>query len=422
MKIKIYKKNKFNKIYKKKNKNNIKSKNIINQIKEIVKKKKYKKIFKLINKLDKINLKKKRFVINIKKLKIKFKTKKKIIIGIKKIIYNIINFHLKQKKNIKYKTWKLKNKLFNIGQIAKPINNIAIYVPGGNKSYISSLIMNIIPAKIAGNRNIYVCTPSKGKNLIYLIYISKILGVKKIFRIGGAQAILTLTIGNKFVKNVDKIVGPGNIFVNKTKKYVYGKVGIESLAGPTELLIITNKNKNSKTITIDIFSQLEHDINSKVFLISNKIKLLKNVKKHIKKIKIKNKIIKKSIKNLFIILCKNIKECFKLSNKIAPEHLELICNKKYTKYIKNAGSVFVGKKSTEVFGDYAIGTNHVLPTNSNSRFSSPLGIYDFIKWINYIEIHKKGIKKISKYSCLMSKIERMFFHYKSSKKRDDISR
>ncbi|MGX7589318.1 histidinol dehydrogenase [Candidatus Vidania fulgoroideorum] len=403
--IKIYKKKEF---YKKK----VNKKNEIRKIVDNI----YKKIKKnsnivksMIEKYDKI---KGNILIKIKNIDFsKLETCKKntIKVFIKKIFF----FHKLQKKKL-LKNWFFKKKNIKIGQINNPIKKIAIYVPGGNSGYVSSLVMNYVPAIIAGVKKIYVTTPAKGKFLLPILYACKILGIKKIYRIGGAHAIFSFSIGNKITPKVDKIIGPGNDFVNLAKKKVFGSVGIDSLAGPTELLIITDGKVKTNNIIYDLFAQLEHDINAKAFILSNNIYFLKRIKKYIIRKKIKNKVLKKSLKNLFIVYEKTIKRCIKISNKIAPEHLEYYANKKYLKHIKNAGAIFVGKNTCEVLGDYSSGLNHVLPTNSNSRFSSPLGVYDFIKLSNYLEL-KKSNKKEYLLSKNMSKIERLFYHYKSIK-------
>ncbi|MGX7586182.1 histidinol dehydrogenase [Candidatus Vidania fulgoroideorum] len=330
----------------------------------------------------------------------------------KKILKNIYNriyiFHKKQKKIIGIKNWRMKDKLFkNISQRINNINNISIYVPGGKYCYLSTLIMNYVPAKIAGVKNIYICTPSKGECYRKICYLCNKLKIKKLYRMGGAHAIFCLSIGTKKIKKVDKIVGPGNVYVNEAKKKSYGRVGIDSLAGPTEILIIYGNKKIKNKDIYNIYSQLEHGNTSRVYILVQK---KKQKKKIIEIIKHNEKFI--CFKNIFIIKTKNIKDSIKVSNKIAPEHLMIFCKKikKMLKIIKNFGTIFIGKYSIEVSGDYFAGTNHVLPTNKNSKFSSPLSVNDFLKSQNIIKVNKKYSNYIYKKSYEMANLEGLKYH------------
>ncbi|MGX7577157.1 histidinol dehydrogenase [Candidatus Vidania fulgoroideorum] len=330
-------------------------------------------------------------------------------------LWNRINkFHKIQKKQY-LKSFIYKDKYFNyLGQIYKPIKNLGIYVPGGNTIYPSSLLMSGIPARIAGVKNIYIATPAKNiKNNLAIFYIAKLLKVKKIYNIGGAQAIAAFAFGTESIKKVDKIVGPGNSFVNEAKKKVFGLVGIDSIAGPTELMIIFDNNINIKILIYDMLAQLEHDFNSKVFLCSNDIFLLKKIIKFIRINKFNNyTILKKSIKNIYFIYVKNLKEAIYISNYIAPEHLEIFIKNINNKinFFKNFGTIFINSK--EIFGDYSAGVNHVLPTSFSSKFSSPLGVYDFIKISNLVKSNLFN-KKINVITSNFCKIENLYWHFKS---------
>ncbi|WP_458659027.1 histidinol dehydrogenase [Candidatus Vidania fulgoroideorum] len=372
-------------------------------------------IIKLIKKYDNIKIKKN---INFKISKKYNIFKKSQIKSIKFNIKRVKKYHQRQKKKIGIKSWRLRDKNFNIlGQVCKPINKVLIYIPGGNYCYISSLIMNYVPAKIAGVKKIFVCTPAKNINFKKIVDVCNILKIKNLFRIGGAHAVISFSLGTKLIPKVNKIVGPGNNYVNNAKKKMFGNIGIDSLAGPTEILIITDGKFGYKKILYDILAQLEHDVNAKAFILSNKKKFLKKIKNKFIKFKKINMILNESRNNIFFIYLKNITKCISLSNKIAPEHVEFIVKKKnkYVKYFNNFGSLFLGIKSCEAIGDYCAGTNHVIPTNSNSKFSSPLGVNDFLKLSNIISIKKKS--NLFYHSCKIAKLEGLLYHNKSLKLR-----
>jgi len=311
-----------------------------------------------------------------------------------------------------FKDFEIKNDGFTVGQKVIPIERIGAYIPGGNYPLPSTALMCIIPAKIAGVKEIIASSPNIKPETIVA---ADIAGADKIFKIGGAQAIAAMAYGTKTIPKVDKIVGPGNVYVTAAKKAVYGDCGIDFLAGPSEVMIIADKTANYEFIAADLLAQLEHDINSKAFLLVDSEILIEKVKNEIKKqlldLSTKN-IIKKSIKNLKIILIKKIKDSIAVANEIAPEHLELqIKNpKKLILKLRNYGSLFIGNYSAEVFGDYCSGTNHVLPTNSGSKFTSGLGVRDFIKVQTYQKINKKGSNKLIKIASKLGEIEGLDAH------------
>ncbi|MGX7582513.1 histidinol dehydrogenase [Candidatus Vidania fulgoroideorum] len=381
--------------------------NIEKKIEKIFKKIKEKGEFQLIKYIKKYDKIFSNFIYKVRK-NIFSKLEKKTV---KKFINRIYKFHKYQYKKIGIKNWKINNdKFFNIiGQKCSPIKKVLIYVPGGKFSYISSLVMNIIPARIAGVKKIYISTPAKGLKFLKIVSLCKILNIKKIFRIGGAHSIFAFALGTKNVPKVNKIVGPGNLYVSLAKKKVFGIVGIDNIAGPTEILIITDGKCLLKNIVNDVMAQLEHDVNSKAFILSFNYNFLKKIKKKFNK----KKTLKKNI-NIFFL--KNLNDCCKLSNKIGPEHLELIINnnkKKILKKLNNYGSLFIGEKTCETLGDYCAGTNHVLPTNSTCKYSSPLGVNDFLKLNNILKIKNNRFKKIGTYSFCIAKIEGLKYHKKS---------
>ena len=329
----------------------------------------------------------------------------------------IFKFHSKQKvKNIFYKD-KLQNKL---GYKYVPIDSVGIYVPGGTASYPSTVLMNAIPAIIAGTKKVVMVNPrNKGKHNPGVLYAAKKCGIKEIYSIGGAQAIAALAYGTKKIKKVNKIVGPGNLYVATAKKEVFGDVGIDMIAGPSEITVVGDKFSNPDWIASDLIAQAEHDELSQSILISKDKNLINKVQKSVSNqiIRLPRKLIaKKSLKsNGILIYVSSDQKLIEVINKIAPEHLELNI-KKYKNIINkiiNAGCVFIGKYSTEAVGDYLAGTNHVLPTSGSAKFSSGLSVYDFYKRISYINLSKKGIETLGPSVITLANFEGLAGHAKS---------
>ena len=339
------------------------------------------------------------------------KIKKAIDFALKRIF----NFHIKQKnKNILYKD-SLNNK---IEYKYVPIQSVGIYVPA---NLPSTLLMNAIPAKIAGVKRIVLANPkNNGKLNPAVLYAAKKLGINEIYSMGGAQAIGSLA----YIQKVNKIVGPGNIFVAGAKRQVFGDVGIEGMiAGPSEITILADGKTNLNEVTTSMIGQAEHDINSQCILITKDSNLIKKFKKDliskIKKIPRQN-IAKKSIKNNGLILkVYNDNQIINAINEIAPEHLEInVSNyKKYKDKIFNAGSICIGKYSPMALSDYAVGTNHVLPTNASAKFSSGLSLSEFYKKISLITLSKKGVEKIGEYAKHLAEYEELKGHALSIKSR-----
>ncbi len=346
--------------------------------------------------------------IKIKNSRLKFTNKeiglisKKIDQRLKKSIdtaySRIKRFHLKQKPNPYMLKDKYKNELI---YKYSPISSVGIYVPGGIASYPSTVLMNCIPAIVAGVKNIFLTTPALGKNVNpAIIYAAKKCGVKQIYKVGGAHSIAALAYGTKSFTKVDKIVGPGNAYVAAAKKEVFGEVGIDMIAGPSEVSIIADKNSNPRWIASDMIAQAEHDIFAQSILISNDLNLIKEVNfcilKQLKEIP-KRVIASKSLKNYGLaIYAKKIKTILKIVNEIAPEHLEINFKnyRSILKGVENAGSIFLGKYSPEAIGDYLAGPNHVLPTSGTAKFSSGLSVNDFLKRHSVIKITKTGIERL----------------------------
>jgi len=369
---------------------------------------KYEKKF---GKNSKVLLKPKEIKKKINKLDVKIKN------SIDLAYNRILKFHSKQKvKDIFYKD-KLQNKL---SYKHLPIDSIGIYVPGGTASYPSTVLMNAIPAYIAGVKRIVMVNP-KNKNTqnAGVLYAAKKCGIKEIYSIGGAQAIAALAYGTKKIRKVNKIVGPGNIYVSTAKKEIYGDVGIDMIAGPSEITVVGDKFSNPDWIASDLIAQAEHDENSQSILISRHkdliVKVQDSISEQLKRLP-RKLIAKKSLDfNGILIYISSDQKLIETVNKISPEHLELnIKNyKSIVKKIVNAGSIFLGKYSTEAVGDYLAGTNHVLPTSGSAKFSSGLSVYDFYKRISYINLSKKGIETLGPSVITLAKFEGLEGHAKS---------
>ena len=301
---------------------------------------------------------------------------------------------------------------------------MGVYVPGGTASYPSTVLMNCIPAIVAGVKNIYLTTPSLNSKINpAIIYAAKKCGVKKIYKTGGAQTIAALAYGTKNFEKVDKIVGPGNAFVACAKKVVFGDVGIDMVAGPSEVSILADKFADPNFVAADLIAQAEHDVNSQSILISNNKDFIKLVnitlKKQLKKLP-KKKIASKSLNNFGLaIFAKSKKNILEAINTIAPEHLELCTNfnNEIIKGVKNAGSIFIGKFSPEAMGDYIAGPNHVLPTSGSARFSSGLSVNDFLKRHSLIKITKTGIERLGSSVINLAVHENLDGHANSVKMR-----
>jgi len=376
-----------------------------------------------IRKFDNYNIKNiKNIIITPNEIKKAYECIDKLqLTNLKKSIKRIRDFAKKQKTV----SWTSKKDGSILGEKVTPIETVGIYVPAGKASYPSTVLMNAIPAKIAGVKNIIMACPiSNIEDHALAIVAADLCGVHIILRMGGAHAIAALAYGTKSISKVDKIVGPGNIYVTLAKKAVFGDVGIDNIAGPSEVVIIADSSNNPDWIAMDLFSQAEHDELAQPILISSSMKLINDVHNSVEKLLPsmlrKNIIIKSFNTRGMYIKTKNIKEIVIIVNNIAPEHLEIMSknNKDLLKLITNAGAIFLGEYTPEVFGDYCAGPNHVLPTSGSARFSSPLGVYDFQKRSSLISISKKTAIELSKISVSMALSEGLQGHALSAKYRD----
>ena len=384
------------------NKRKINQKNKISIVKNIinnVKKNGDKEVIRYEKKFYKIRYKSNKIIFSKKEINdIAKKTDKKIKKSIDLAFNRIKKFHKKQK----ISSFKFKDKYKNeLSYKYSPIEKVGVYVPGGTASYPSTVLMNCIPAIVAGVKNIYLTTPALGSKInSAVIYAAKKCGVKKIYKTGGAHSIAALAYGTKTFEKVDKIVGPGNAFVANAKRMVFGDVGIDMVAGPSEVTIVADKYANPNWVAADLIAQAEHDIFAQSILITNNYGLIKSVNKSLKeqlnKLP-KKKIALQSLKNFGLAIhVKNKQKIIEIINVIAPEHLELNTNSnnEIIKKVKNAGSIFIGKFSPEAIGDYIAGPNHVLPTSGTAKFSSGLSVNDFLKRHSLIKISKTGIERL----------------------------
>ncbi len=325
----------------------------------------------------------------------------------------------------KSKSWNYTSEGIMLGEKITPINKVGVYVPGGSAVYPSSVLMNSIPAKVAGvNEIVMVCPSPKGEVNQMVLAAASLGGVDKIFRIGGAHAVAALAFGTDSIPKVNMIVGPGNQFVAEAKKELYGEVGIDSFAGPSEILIIADSSANIEWIVSDMFSQAEHDELAQSILISPDENLLDRVgilmQEKIKTQKRKD-IIESSLNNFGLLInSKDMEDAISISNSLAPEHLQLSIknSEKYLNKIENAGAIFLGENTPEVFGDYCAGSNHVLPTVGTAKFSSPLGVHDFQKRSNIIKCSKESSKILAKYASVIAGAEGLYSHQESASLRE----
>ena len=333
----------------------------------------------------------------------------------------ITEYHLKQKAE----SWSYKDDQgSSYGQKISPLDRVGLYVPGGKAAYPSSVLMNAIPARIAGVKDLVMVVPTPdGEKNDLVLAAAKIAKVDRVFTIGGAQAIAALAYGTETIPRVDKIVGPGNAYVAEAKRKVFGTVGIDMIAGPSEITIICDGNTNPDWIAMDLFSQAEHDELSQSILIATDLSFLNLVMASIYKLIVdmaRKDVITSSLKNRGIfILANDLKEAAAISNYIAPEHLELSVEvpEELLKEINHAGAIFMGRNTCEAVGDYCAGPNHVLPTSGTARFSSPLGVYDFQKRSSLISLSPETASNLGHVASALAEGEGLQAHSKSAKYR-----
>ena len=337
---------------------------------------------------------------------------------IRKARNNIENFHAKQRQNSWFDS---KPDGTILGQKVTPLQRVGVYVPGGKAVYPSSVLMNVMPAKVAGVDEIIMVTPpgKEGKISPNTLVAAKEAGVDKIYKVGGAQAIGALAYGTESIPKVDKIVGPGNIYVARAKKAVYGHVSIDSIAGPSEILVIADETANPRYVAADLLSQAEHDELASAILVTTSEELAKAVSNEVDgflKVLSRSEIIAKSLDNYgYILIADTMDDVIDVANEIASEHLEIQTKNPFevmTK-IRNAGAIFIGEYASEPLGDYFAGPNHILPTNGTAKFFSPLSVDDFVKKSSIISYSKDALSRVHKDIEAFAKAEQLTAHANS---------
>lgn len=350
------------------------------------------------------------------------KVDKDFIDALKTAKENIWDFHEKQKENSMIVPSKAG---IMMGRIVRGLEKVGIYVPGGTAAYPSSVLMNAIPAKVAGVEKIIMTTPPMKDGFVNpnILVAADISGVDEIYKVGGAQAVAALAFGTETIDKVDKIVGPGNIFVAMAKKSVFGFVDIDMIAGPSEILVISDEKGNAEYIAADLMSQAEHDKLASAILVTTSkelaAKVIEELEKQVEELE-RKEIILESLKNYgAIIITSNIKEAIEIGNTIAPEHLELMLENPfvYLGDVKNAGSVFLGYYAPEPLGDYMAGPNHILPTSGTARFFSPLSVDDFVKKSSYLYYSEEALRGVKDKVVKLAETEGLTAHANSIKVR-----
>ena len=337
---------------------------------------------------------------------------------IRKALVNIRSYHEKQRQNSWFTSTENGTML---GQKVTPLNRVGVYVPGGKAVYPSSVLMNIVPAKVAGVPHIVMTTPpgKDGKVNPSTLVAAKEAGADEIYKVGGAQAIGALAYGTASIPKVDKIVGPGNIFVALAKKAVYGHVSIDSIAGPSEILVLADETANAHYVAADLISQAEHDEMASAILITTSTELAQNVEKEIEgylKVLSRKEIIEKSLENFgYILIAEDMDEAIEAANEIASEHMEIVTKNAFEVMMKvrNAGAIFIGEYSSEPLGDYFAGPNHVLPTNGTAKFFSALSVDDFIKKSSIVYYSRTALQEIHKDIIQFASSEQLTAHANS---------
>ncbi len=374
-------------------------------------------IYYYLNKFDKINLTPP-YPLRVSKEEIDKaynSIDKEILLALEKIIERVRRFHENQKEEswIKYDE---EGSIY--GTIIRPLDRVGVYVPGGRASYPSTLIMGVVPAQVAGVRDIAITTPPDPSFEVspYILALSKLLGIANVYKMGGAYAIGALTYGTESIEPVDKIIGPGNIYVTIAKKLVWGDVDIDSLAGPSEVAIIADKSADPKNIILDMISQAEHDPYARAVLIAPSERLIKDVEERlfeeIEKQPRKDIILESITKKGIMVKVNDIESAILVSNYIAPEHLQLVVDEpfSYLSKIKNAGALFLGHYASVPLGDYIAGTNHILPTGRRARFSSGLGVHTFYKRMDFFYSEEEISYKLGEIASIIAEVEGLFAH------------
>lgn len=339
------------------------------------------------------------------------KVSDKFVNSLRVSIERVKKFH----KEEMIKSWSVEEEGCVLGETIIPLENVGCYVPGGLAAYPSSVVMTVVPAKVAGVKNIIVCTPCNDKGMVnpYTLVACLETGCTDVFKIGGAGAIAAMAYGTKTIKKVDKIIGPGNIYVAVAKRIVFGDVGIDSIAGPSEVVVIADENANAKFIALDMLAQAEHGSGANAVLITYSKDIAKKVINEVENLE------KKIPDNLIFLKVGSLDDAFTLSNRIAPEHLEIFTDKPFEKIdkVKNAGAILLGEYTPASFGDYLAGPNHVLPTGGAARFSSALSVRDFVKFASLLYCSKDTLKNLAEDIDTIASAEGLKAHARAATER-----
>ena len=391
----------------------------VNEILENVKKEGDKAVFDYTKRFDKANISKETLYVTEEEIKEAYSlVDADLIETMKKSIANIRDFHERQVRNSWFHT---REDGVILGQRITALASVGVYVPGGKAAYPSSVLMNIIPAKVAGVKRIVMATPpgKDGKVTSVTLVAAHLAGASEVVKVGGAQAIAALAYGTESIPKVDKIVGPGNIFVALAKKTVYGHVSIDSVAGPSEILVLADETANPRYVAADLLSQAEHDELASAILVTTSRELAEQVSKEVDTFVAslsRKEIISKSLENYgYLLIADNMDEAIDVVNEIASEHLEIITKNPFDTMtrVKNAGAMFLGEYSSEPLGDYFAGPNHVLPTNGTAKFFSPLSVDDFIKKSSVISYSREALEEAHEDIIKFAKAEHLTAHANS---------
>ena len=394
----------------------------VNEIVANVKENRDKAVFEYTKKFDGVEVDKDSVLVSDAEIEEAYKlVDEKLLAVVRKSLVNIEKYHAKQLQN----SWFTSEDGIILGQKVTPLDTVGVYVPGGKAVYPSSVLMNVMPAKVAGVKNIIMCTPpgKDGKVCPTTLVAAKEAGVNKIYKTGGAQAVAAMAFGTESIPKVDKIVGPGNIYVALAKKAVFGYVSIDSIAGPSEILVLADETANPRFVAADLLSQAEHDELASSILITTSMELAEKVSEEVDKfvaVLSRKEIIQKSLDNYgYILVAENMDDAIDATNEIASEHLEIVTKNPFetmTK-VRHAGAIFIGEYSSEPLGDYFAGPNHVLPTNGTAKFFSPLGVDDFIKKSSIISYSKDALEAVYKDIVTFAECEQLTAHANSIKVR-----
>lgn len=391
----------------------------VNEILDNVKKNGDRALFEYTQKFDKALINENNILVTKEEIDEAYEQMDDELLGvIRRAIANIKKYHEKQKRN----SWiDCDEEGIILGQKVTPLESVGVYVPGGKAAYPSSVLMNVIPAKVAGVKRIAMVTPPNAQGKVYYntLVAANEAGVTEIYKVGGAQAIAALAYGTKSIKKVDKIVGPGNIYVALAKKSVYGHVSIDSIAGPSEILVLADETANPRFVAADLLSQAEHDEMASAILVTTSKDLAAKVSEEIDKfvqVLARKNILEKSLENYgYILIAQSMEDAIDTANEIASEHLEIVTKDPFNTMtkIKNAGAIFLGEYSSEPLGDYFAGPNHILPTNGTAKFFSPLNLDDFVKKSSIISYSKQALEPVSDDIIKFAKSEGLTAHANS---------